>query len=102
METVTETDGGYHRHCEKTVTETMAAAVTGVVTEAVIETMTAAMTETDGGCDTHASKVMLKILQARLQQYLNCELPDVQAGFRKGRGTRDHWERLRAGGEGGD
>ena len=44
----------------------------------------------------HASKVMLKILQARLQQYVNCELPDVQAGFRKGRGTRDqianiHW-----------
>ena len=44
----------------------------------------------------HASKVMLKILQARLQQYMNCELPDVQAGFRKGRGTRDkisniHW-----------
>ena len=38
----------------------------------------------------HASKVMLKILQARLQQYVNCELPDVQAGFRKGRGTRDH------------
>ena len=37
----------------------------------------------------HASKVMLKILQARLQQYINCELPDVQAGFRKGRGTRD-------------
>ena len=36
-----------------------------------------------------ASKVMLKILQARLQQYLNCELPDVQAGFRKGRGTRN-------------
>ena len=35
------------------------------------------------------SKVMLKILQARLQQYMNCELPDVQAGFRKGRGTRD-------------
>ena len=34
-------------------------------------------------------KVMLKILQARLQQYVNCELPDVQAGFRKGRGTRD-------------
>ena len=33
--------------------------------------------------------VMLKILQARLQQYVNCELPDVQAGFRKGRGTRD-------------
>ena len=45
---------------------------------------------------SHASKVMLKILQARLQQYVNCELPDVQAGFRKGRGTRDqiahiHW-----------
>ena len=37
----------------------------------------------------HASKVMLKILQARLQQYVNLELPDVQAGFRKGRGTRD-------------
>ena len=37
----------------------------------------------------YASKVMLKILQARLQQYINCELPDVQAGFRKGRGTRD-------------
>ena len=37
---------------------------------------------------SHASKVMLKILQARLQQYMNCELPDVQAGFRKGRGTR--------------
>ena len=38
---------------------------------------------------SHANKVMLKILQARLQQYVNCELPDVQAGFRKGRGTRD-------------
>ena len=38
---------------------------------------------------SHASKVMLKILQARLQQYINRELPDVQAGFRKGRGTRD-------------
>ena len=37
----------------------------------------------------HASKLMLKILQARLQQYINCELPDVQAGFRKGKGTRD-------------
>ena len=37
---------------------------------------------------SQASKVMLKILQARLQQYMNCELPDVQAGFRKGRGTR--------------
>jgi len=45
---------------------------------------------------SHASKVMLKILQARLQQYVNRELPDVQADFRKGRGTRDqianiHW-----------
>ena len=38
---------------------------------------------------SHASKVMLKILQARLQQYVNHELPGVQAGFRKGRGTRD-------------
>ena len=38
---------------------------------------------------SHASKVMLKILQARHQQYVNRELPDVQAGFRKGRGTRD-------------
>ena len=38
---------------------------------------------------SHASKVMLKILQARLQQYMNHELPDVQAGFRRGRGTRD-------------
>ena len=38
---------------------------------------------------SHATKVMLKILQARLQQYVNRELPDVQAGFRKGRGTRD-------------
>ena len=38
---------------------------------------------------SHASKVMLKILQARLQQYMNCELPDVQAGFRKSRETRD-------------
>ena len=37
----------------------------------------------------HSSKLMLKILQARLQQYVNCEVPDVQAGFRKGRGTRD-------------
>ena len=46
---------------------------------------------------SHSSKVMLKILQARFQQYINCELPDVQAGFRKGRGTRDqianiHWK----------
>ena len=38
---------------------------------------------------SHTSKAVLKILQARLQQYMNCELPDVQAGFRKGRGTRN-------------
>ena len=38
---------------------------------------------------SHVSKVMLKILQARLQQYVNCEIPDVQAGFTKSRGTRD-------------
>ena len=43
----------------------------------------------------HASKVMLKILQARFQQYINCELPDVQAGFRKGRGTRDQIVNIR-------
>ena len=45
---------------------------------------------------SHASKVMLKIFQARLQQYMNLELPDVQTGFKQGRGTRDpitniHW-----------
>ena len=44
---------------------------------------------------SHASKVMLKIFQARLQQYVNCELPDVQAGFRKGRGTRDKIANIR-------
>ena len=44
---------------------------------------------------SHASKVMLKILQAKLQQYVNRELPDVQAGFRKGRGTRDHFANIR-------
>ena len=43
---------------------------------------------------SHASKVMLKILQARLQQYVNHELPDVQAGFRKGRGTRDQIDNI--------
>ena len=43
---------------------------------------------------TH-SKVMFKIFQARLQQYMNCELPDVQAGFRKGRGTRDQIANIR-------
>ena len=50
---------------------------------------------------THDSKVMPKILQIRLQQYVNCEIPDVQAGFRKGRGTRDqianiHWMAMAA------
>ena len=50
---------------------------------------------------SHVNKVMLKILQARLQQYVNQELPDVQAGFRKGRGTRDqivniHWIMVKA------
>ena len=44
---------------------------------------------------SHASKVMLKILQAMLQQYVNRELPDVQAGFRKGRGTRDQIASIR-------
>ena len=44
---------------------------------------------------SHASKVMLKILQARLQQYVNRELPDVPAGFRKGRGTRDQIANIR-------
>ena len=44
---------------------------------------------------SHSSQVMLKILQARLQQYMNHELPDVQAGFRKGRGTRDQIATIR-------
>ena len=44
---------------------------------------------------SHTSKVMLKILQARLQQHVNRELPDVQAGFRKGRGTRDQIANIR-------
>ena len=44
---------------------------------------------------SHTSKVMLKILQARLQQYVNCELPDVQAAFRKGRGTRGQIANIR-------
>ena len=59
--------------------------------------------QTTAQLHSHASKVMLEILQARLQQYVNRELPDVQAGFRKGRGTRDqianiHWiiEKVRA------
>ena len=55
-----------------------------------------AQTTTQLHSSHNASKIMLKILPARLQQYVNCELPDVQAGFRKGRGTRDqivkiHW-----------
>ena len=44
---------------------------------------------------SHAGKVMLKMLQARIQQYVNCELPDIQAGFRKGRGTRDQIANIR-------
>ena len=44
---------------------------------------------------SHASKAMIKILQARLQQYMNCELPDVQAGFKKSRGTRDQIANIR-------
>ena len=44
---------------------------------------------------SYASKAMLKILQARLQQYLNNEIPDVQAGFRKGKGTRDQIANIR-------
>ena len=44
---------------------------------------------------SHTSKVMLKILQGRLQQYVNCELSNVQAGFRKGRGTRDQIANIR-------
>ena len=47
------------------------------------------------GLISHASRVMLKILQARLQQYVNHELPDVQADFRKGRGTRDQIANIR-------
>ena len=43
---------------------------------------------------SHASKVMLKILQVRIQQYMNWEFPDVQAGFRKGRGTRDQMSNI--------
>ena len=54
-----------------------------------------AQTTTQIALISHASKVMLKILQARLQQYVNRELPDVQAGFRKGRGTRDQIVNIR-------
>ena len=55
-----------------------------------------AQTTTQLPSSHNASKIILKILQARRQQYVNCELPDFQAGFRKGRGTRDqigniHW-----------
>ena len=45
--------------------------------------------QTTAQLHSHTSKGMLKILKARIQQYMNCEIPDVQAGFRKGRGTRD-------------
>ena len=48
-----------------------------------------AQTTTQIALISHGSKVVLKILQARIHQYVNCELPDVQAGFRKGRGARD-------------
>ena len=44
---------------------------------------------------SHSRKITLKILQARLQQYVNCEVPDVQAGFKKGRGTRDQIANIR-------
>ena len=54
-----------------------------------------AQTTTQFALISHASKVILKILQARLQQYMNRELPDVQAGFRKGRGTRDQIANIR-------
>ena len=48
-----------------------------------------AQTTTQLHSSSHASKAMIKILQARLQQYVNCEIPDVQGGFREGKGTRD-------------
>ena len=54
-----------------------------------------AQTTTQLHSSQHASKVILIILQARLQQYVNCELPDVQAAFRKGRGTRDKIANIR-------
>ena len=54
-----------------------------------------AQTTTQIALISHASKVMLKILQARLQEYVNCEPPDVQAGFRKGIGTRDQIANIR-------
>ena len=55
-----------------------------------------AQTTTQLHLSSHASKVMLKILQARFQQYVNREIPDVQAGFRKGRGTRDQIANIRS------
>ena len=51
--------------------------------------------QTTAQLHSHASKVMLRILQVRLQQYMNLELPDVQAGFRKGRGNRDQIANIR-------
>ena len=63
--------------------------------EATIETETDFILEAPKSLISHASKVMLKILQARLQQYVNRELSDVQAGFRKGRGTRDQIANIR-------
>ena len=54
-----------------------------------------ASTTTQLALISHTSEVMLKILQARLQQYMNRELPDVQDGFRKGRGTRDQTDNIR-------
>ena len=63
---------------------------------ATVHGVTKSRTRLSDFTHSHASKVMLNILQAKLQQHMNCELPDVQAGFRKGRGTRDqianiHW-----------
>ena len=68
--------------------------VPGILQARILEWVAIAFSEECSNYSTialisHASKVMLKILQARLQHYMNCELPDVQAGFRKGRGTRD-------------
>ena len=51
--------------------------------------------QTTAQLHSHARRVMLKILQARLQQYMNCELPDIQAGFRKDRGTREQIANIR-------
>ena len=72
----------------------------GIFQARVLEWGAIAFSEECSNYDTialisHASKVMLKILQARLQQYVNHELPDVQAGFRKGKGTRDQIANIR-------